>query len=133
MTNKKIGNTFEEEFCELLSANGFWAHNFAQKSAGQPADVIAVKNKKAYLIDCKVCSTKKGFDLSRVEENQALSMDLWRECGNGYGYFAIKLEAQIYMLPYYAVTTMQFERSVMPRRDILNLGCPVDQWIERCK
>lgn len=41
--NKKLGNNFETEFCEILSAHGFWVHNLAQNQAGQPADVIAVK------------------------------------------------------------------------------------------
>lgn len=68
-TNRKIGNSFETEFCELLFQHGFWCHNMAQNAAGQPADVIAVKGKTAYLIDCKVCSNNR-FHLSRVEENQ---------------------------------------------------------------
>ena len=58
-TNRKIGNSFETEFCELLFQYGFWCHNIAQNAAGQPADVIAVKNKTAYLIDCKVCSNNR--------------------------------------------------------------------------
>ena len=40
--NKKNGNHFEEEFCELLALHGFWAHNMAQNQVGQPADVIAI-------------------------------------------------------------------------------------------
>lgn len=40
-SNKKNGNYFEEEFCELLALHGFWAHNMAQNQGGQPADVIA--------------------------------------------------------------------------------------------
>lgn len=58
-TNRKIGNSFETEFCELLFQHGFWCHNMAQNAAGQPADVIAVKGKTAYLIDCKVCSNNR--------------------------------------------------------------------------
>lgn len=72
-TNKKLGNTFEAELCEILFKHGFWSHNLAQNAAGQPADVIAVKHKTPYLIDCKVCSRGK-FPLSRVEENQHLSI-----------------------------------------------------------
>lgn len=51
-TNRKIGNSFETEFCELLFQHGFWCHNMAQNAAGQPADVIAVKGKTAYLMMC---------------------------------------------------------------------------------
>ena len=52
MSNKKIGNGFETEFCEKLFQNGYWVHNIAQNAAGQPADVIAVRNGVAFLIDC---------------------------------------------------------------------------------
>ena len=58
MSNKKIGNDFEAELCEMLSLYGFWCHNLAVKSEGQPADVIAARNGKAYLIDCKVALIK---------------------------------------------------------------------------
>lgn len=59
MSNKKLGNDFESEFCKILSEHGYWCHNMAQNAAGQPADVIAVKDTIAYLIDCKVCSNDK--------------------------------------------------------------------------
>ena len=74
--NRKIGNSFETEFCELLFQYGFWCHNMAQNAAGQPADIIAVKGKTAYLIDCKVCSNNR-FPLSRVEENQHFAMETY--------------------------------------------------------
>ena len=65
MNNKEIGNKFEQELCEKLSEYGFWTHNLAMNKAGQPADIIAVRNTRAYLIDAKVCSSR-GFALSRV-------------------------------------------------------------------
>ena len=67
MSNKKSGNQFEATLCEILAEEGFWCHNLAQNSAGQPADVIAVKNGEAYLIDCKVCSRGR-FSFDRIEE-----------------------------------------------------------------
>ena len=73
MSNKKIGNGFEAEFCEKLFQNGYWVHNLAQNAAGQPADVVAVKNGVPYLIDCKVCSGKV-FSVSRIEDNQRMAM-----------------------------------------------------------
>ena len=97
MNNKKIGNSFEAELCEILSQHGFWAHNLAQNAAGQPADIIAVKNGVPFLIDCKVCSGK-SFSLSRIEENQSLSMSLWWHCKNGDGWFAVKFGKNIYMV-----------------------------------
>lgn len=133
MTNKKLGNNFETELCELLSEQGFWAHNFAQNQDGQPADVIAVKNKKAYLIDCKVCSTRKGFDLSRMEDNQDLSMELWRSCGNGEGWFAVKIESQVYMLSHLTVKAYQTKQPSMSLKDIFECGIPLDKWIKQCR
>lgn len=98
MVNKTLGNHFEAELCELLAENGFWAHNLAQNQAGQPADVIAVKNDVAMLIDCKVCSNDR-FPLSRIEENQEMAMTLWEKQGNTQCYFAIKVSSgEIYMV-----------------------------------
>lgn len=96
-TNKRDGNSFEAELCEILSEMGFWAHNMAQTQAGQPADVLAVINQRAYLIDCKLC-TSKGFALSRIEPNQETAMEYWKYCGNGVGWFAVKYLEKIVMI-----------------------------------
>ena len=133
MSNKKNGNDFEREFAELLYNMGFWVHLLSQNQDGQPADVIAVKNKKAYLIDCKVCSTRKGFDLSRMEDNQDLSMELWKDCGNGEGWFAVKLESQIYMIPHFTIKAFQNQQSAMSPKDVFECGKPLDKWIKQCK
>lgn len=134
MSNRKEGNQFESELCELLSMYGFWAHDMAQNSAGQPADVIAVRNGKAYLIDCKVCSTDKGFALSRVEENQALAMRLWDECGNGQGWFAMKLPTgDIFMVPYFVIKAYQNSQSHLSPGEIFEIGKPLDKWVMKCR
>ena len=133
-SNRAVGNAFEHEFCELLYAYGFWVHRLTQDSAGQPADVIAVKNKTAYLIDCKDCSSKR-FDLRRVEENQITAMQLWDECGNGQGWFAIKLPTDdIYMLPLYPILAYKNNQyASLPFRDIMEIGKPLDEWVKKCK
>ena len=97
--NKKLGNKFEKELSEILYGAGYWVHLLNQNKNGQPADIIAVKNKKAYLIDAKVCSLEK-FAFKRVEENQHLSMQMFIECGNTTPYFALKARNEIYMLSY---------------------------------
>lgn len=102
MINKKLGNDFEQELCEILADAGYWTHNFASKKTGQPADVIAVKDGKAYLIDAKEC-TREIFPLKRMEYNQELSMGLWIECGNIEPYFALKARNEIYMVDYTTV------------------------------
>lgn len=131
-SNRAVGNAFEQEFCELLHAYEFWVHNLKQDNAGQPADVIAVRNKTAYLIDCKDCSSK-GFDLRRVEENQITAMHLWWECGNGQGWFALKVEGEIYMLPYALVVSYKKIKSSMSFAEIVEVGKPLDEWVRKCK
>ena len=133
MTNRKIGNDFEQELCEILFQYGFWVHNLKQDNSGQPADIIAVRNKVAYLIDAKVCSLG-GFTLSRKEENQELAMSLWNECGNGQGWFALKLPTgEIYMLPHICVKAYGQRQSVLSFSEIHELGKPLGKWVEWCK
>lgn len=124
MNNRQLGQNFENLFCEILYAQGFWVHNFAQKTAGQPADVIAVKNGKSYLIDCKVCSSR-GFALSRIEENQHYAMHLWWLAGNGTGWFALKQDNDIYMFSYDELR--KHNKSLSPA-DIRE-GRKLDEWL----
>ena len=134
MSNKKIGNQFESELCEILSMYGFWCHNMAANAAGQPADVIAVRNHEAYLIDCKVCSTDKGFTLNRMEENQDLSMNLWNECGNGQGWFAFKLPTDdIIMVPHIVIKARQNIQSYLSPGEIYETGKPIEKWVMKCR
>lgn len=133
MTNKKIGNDFEQELCEKLSEYGFWVHNLALNKAGQPADIIAVRNKKAYLIDAKVCSSR-GFALSRVEENQELSMTLWEERGNGQGWFALRVPTgDIYMIPHICILGYRNVQSSLSFSEIHEIGTPLGKWVTKCK
>lgn len=131
-TNKKLGNTFETEFCEILGKHGYWVHNMAQNAAGQPADVIAVKNKLAFLIDCKVCS-KNRFPLSRVEENQHFSMKFWAMCGNGEGWFALKVEDEIFMIPHYSMVELSYRQSSLNLTEIKEYGVKLERWLESCR
>ncbi len=132
MNNKKLGNEFERELCEILSGYGFWVHLLNANKSGQPADIIAVKNKKAYLIDAKVCSSR-GFPLSRVEDNQDLAMDLWNDKGNGQGWFALKLKDQIYMIPHFCIKSYMVRQPSLSNAEIVTLGKPLEKWVTRCK
>ena len=133
MTNKKIGNDFEQELCDKLSEYGFWVHNLAMNKSGQPADIIAVKNKTAYLIDAKVCSSR-GFTLSRMEENQDLAMELWNGCGNGQGWFALKVPTgEIYMIPHICIQAYKSRQSSLSFNEIHELGKPIGKWVTECK
>ena len=133
MNNKTLGNNFEIELCEKLSEYGFWVHPLNMNRAGQPADILAVRNKVAYLIDAKVCSNK-GFVLSRVEENQELAMSLWNERGNGQGWFALKVPTnEIYMIPYLCIKAYKRVQSALSFNEIHELGRPLGKWVKSCK
>ena len=134
MTNKKLGNTFEQELCELLAENGFWVHLLNANKSGQPADIIAVRNKQAYLIDAKVVSSSRGFALSRVEDNQDLAMDLWNSKGNGQGWFAFKLpNNEIYMMPHICVKGLMVSQSTLSCSEISQIGKSLEKWVMKCK
>lgn len=126
--NRKTGTSFEHDFCVALSEEGFWAHNLAQNSAGQPFDVIAARNGKTYPIDCKVCE-RDVFRLARIEENQFSAMTLWRETGNGEGWFALKLSCGIYMIPLLLMETYSYTKTVLSRSDIIKAGLLLEDWV----
>lgn len=130
MSNKKLGNSFETDFCQLLYQHGFWVHNFVQSKDGQPADVIAVKNGKAYLIDCKVCSNNY-FNLGRMEENQINAMTLWEGVGNGNGLFAIRLavDNSILMLTKQECSSLLKEQKQIGFKKLIQLGKSLNQWL----
>ena len=132
-TNKKDGNRFETDLCKTLFDHGFWAHNMAQNKDGQPADIIAAKHGNPFLIDCKVCSGR-GFNINRIEENQELSMKLWSECGNGSGWFAIRIEGEIYMVSYPVITAYAHTKRLcmLSKAVIHDLGIPLERWLEIC-
>lgn len=130
MNNKKIGNDFESDFCEILFENGFWVHNMVQNASGQPADVIAARNGKTYLIDCKVCSVR-GFALNRMEDNQDLSMELWKSCGNGEGWFAVLIGEQIAMIPHFTIKALRNQQSYMNELEIREYGTPLEKWLKK--
>ena len=127
--NKKLGNDFEQELCQILADAGYWTHNFASKKTGQPADIIAVKNGKAYLIDAKEC-TREIFSLKRMEYNQELSMGLWIECGNIDPYFALKARNEIYMVDYTTVMDlMRKGKKQLNLEDMNKYGTRLATWL----
>lgn len=93
--NKKKGVAFEKEFCNILALNKFWAR--MDKGFAQACDIIAGKNNKIYLIECKTVK-EDYFNLSRVEDNQNTSREFFKHCGNDNAYFVFKLDSgEIYL------------------------------------
>ena len=128
MNNKKLGNSFEAELAEILANDGYWVHLLAQNSAGQPADVIAVRDGESYLIDCKVCSQGK-FLFSRIEDNQESAMELWHDCGNGVGWFALKFDDEIFMVDMTAMRDARDCRTSMTRDAAELYGYALEDWL----
>lgn len=129
MINKKLGNDFEQELCEVLADEGFWVHNFANRKNGQPADIIAVKNHRAFLIDAKVC-TLGVFTFSRVEENQRYAMDAWILSGNIDPYFAVKCKDEIYMVSYVTITDLERRgKKQLNKEDMEKYGTRLATWL----
>lgn len=131
-SNRAVGNAFEQELCEKLFDYGFWCHNLKQNNSGQPADVIAVRNKVAHLIDAKDCSAN-GFDLRRVEDNQITAMQLWEECGNGQGWFALRVDDEVYMLSYSTIMILTKGHSSIPLSAIPKIAYHLEEWVKKCE
>lgn len=130
--NRKTGNTFEADFCEILFGQGWWCHCMTQNKAGQPADVIAVKKGKPFLVDCKVCENDT-FPFSRIETNQHTAMRLWKESGNGEGWFALKLsDESVYMIYHSLMIALSLNQSSINRELITHYGISLERWVEKC-
>ena len=89
--NRSVGNRFETELCEILGQNEFWAHNMQQNSAGQPADIIAIRGAFHTLIDCKHIADDNGFPFSEIRDNQRSAMKMFQRRTGQLCYFAFKL------------------------------------------
>ena len=107
MSNKEAGTRFEKEFAEILAEHWFWVHLFQDNKNGQPCDVIAARDDRAYLFDCKNCE-EPFFRLDRMEENQYNAMRLYDITGNRKGMFAIRFpSSEIYLVQYDRLKEMQ--------------------------
>ena len=131
--NRRVGTGFEKQLCMSLSGYGFWAHNLAQNSQGQPFDIIAARNGKSYPIDCKDCA-KDIFKMERIEENQFSAMFLWRETGNGEGWFALRMtNGAVYFLPFSKLESLSLLKTVLSASEIRRFGVPLREWVEQCE
>ena len=128
MNNKQAGNNFEREFCEQLARDKFWAHFMGGSKNGQPADIIAVRNEHAYLIDAKDCQNDR-FVLSRIENNQDMAMRYWEMCGNNQGIFALNTSKGVYMLRYGVVQVLEIAGIKSLNMQAIEQYCtPYEEW-----
>lgn len=103
MNNKRLGNSFENNLALILASEGYWVSLFPSKAhtGSQPADMIAVRDDVAILIDAKTLNRKNGlFPINRIEINQILAAKKFINCGNSWYNFAILWNDTIYMIPF---------------------------------
>lgn len=132
-SNRKNGSTFEKELCRSLSKCGFWVHLMTQNSQGQPFDVIAARNGISYPIDCKDCA-KDVFKMERIEENQLSAMSLWKETGNGEGWFALRMRnGTVYFFSLTVLRGLFSLKTVLSASEIRAVGIPFGEWVSKCK
>ena len=68
-------------------------------TGSQPADIVAIKNNIATLIECKNLDNKSGkFPLSRIESNQWLAYKKLKECHNSNMVLSILWDNKIYFV-----------------------------------
>lgn len=131
--NRKTGTTFERDLCLSLAGYGFWCHNLAQNSQGQPFDVMVARNGVCYPIDCKDCASGI-FRMSRIEENQYSAMTLWRSTGNRECWFALRLaNGAVYMISFATMKGNMAQKTVLIEKEIRMLGVPLREWVAQCE
>lgn len=128
--NRVLGNSFEQEFAQMLFAKGCWVHILTQNKAGQPADIIATYRGRAFLIDCKVCIRDK-FPLSRIEPNQHLAMSLWKYINESDALFALKLTDGIFIIKHSTLVKLANDgKKVIKLDEIEQHGVSFDEWFD---
>lgn len=131
--NRTTGGRFEQELSILLARNGFWVHVFQQNKSGQPADIIAIRDRFHTLIDCKVCENG-FFAFDRIEENQRLAMKSFFNKAGELSYFALKLpDGEIRMVSMERCTILQGRgKRRISAEDMKKETRDFDNWIVMC-
>ena len=120
MNNKRAGTRLERAFCQQLAKDGFWV--YFTNGNKQPADIIAVRDLNAYLIDVKNCKNDR-FVFNRIEDNQRSSMQRFDECGNNKGLFALNTSKGIFMLRYDIVQYLEAKKKKSINIEDIKMYC----------
>lgn len=138
MNNKRAGTRFEHEVAQRLREMGWWVHLLTQSAEGQPADIIAVRNGRAVLIDCKVCQNN-WFKLDRIEPNQESAYRMWKKALNYDYLLVLKLkDIAVRALPLGSVLAAKESVSGLSKDVVLQGGIELERamdnviWRNRC-
>ena len=76
----------------------------------------------------------KTVEIERLEKGQLReAMTMWEECGNGQGWFAFKVNEDVFMLPYFTVKAYKAAQSYLSVAEIYEVAKPLEKWVKRCK
>ena len=72
--------------------------------------------------------------MERIEENQSSAMFLWRETGNGEGWFALRMtNGAVYFLPFSKLESLSLLKTVLSASEIRQFSVPLREWVEQCE
>ena len=57
-------------------------------------------------------------------------MEWWKQCGNGEGWFALKVNDEIIMIPHFSMVALSYEKSALNLTDIREYGTPLERWLK---
>ncbi|MDD3178269.1 MAG: Holliday junction resolvase Hjc [Candidatus ainarchaeum sp.] len=99
MKNKTKGSNAERELLLKLYKNGFAVSRVAGSGSSTlpTPDIIAVKNKKGFAIECK---TKSGEYLN-IKETQIKELEIWENLSGFKSYIAWRLGKENWYFLYY--------------------------------
>lgn len=81
MNNKIEGTRYENKVAQILYDNGYWVTLLTASHSGQPADIIAIRDKEVALLDAKLCKNDV-FEMYRIEPNQIRAMTMLEKRSN---------------------------------------------------
>lgn len=96
------GKKFEKDLCNYLSNKNYYIiYNEKGITGAQPCDVVAIKGDIATLFECKNLENESGiFNLDRIEENQRMAYNRYRECDNNNFVLAILWNDNVWFIDF---------------------------------
>ena len=58
-------------------------------------------------------------------------MELWKDTGNGDGWFAVLIGEQIVMIPHFTVKALRAAQSHMNEFELREYGTPLEKWLKK--